>query len=329
MSALALRLAAGVPVGRLYQRDRIRARARSFVGIHETGGADGRSGNLTQFGQQFGENGVPWCEIFVWCVFNDEGLDRLLYGKFDNAGVALAAFGAQGRTSMYPALGAQVFYGVGGGDHTGIVTAFDATTITTVEGNWDNQVSLMTRQRTDPYVFAYGYPAYAEGVVSADPNWGGSAPPTTGSGTISPHAVLFDRYTGGGGIDGWIQAACTVAGLPYNAAWRVGYETICVRESSYDPNAVNTTDSNAINPPGYSTASDGNPFQCARGVTQCIPQTFAQYHCPGTSVEIYDPVANIAASMRYVIATYGVLADGSNLAANVQQADPNRPPHGY
>jgi len=40
-------------------------------------------------------------------------------------------------------------------------------------------------------------------------------------------------------------------------------------------------------------------------------------------------VANIAASMKYVMDRYGVSPDGSNLAANVQQADPNRPPQGY
>lgn len=71
------------------------------------------------------------------------------------------------------------------------------------------------------------------------------------------------------------------------------------------------------------------PFQCSRGIVQCIPQTFAQRHAPGTSVNIYDPVASIAAAMRYVRSRYGVAVDGSNLAKKVQQFDPNRRPHGY
>ncbi|MEH0522030.1 hypothetical protein QBA38_24000 [Streptomyces stelliscabiei] len=46
-------------------------------------------------------------------------------------------------------------------------------------------------------------------------------------------------------------------------------------------------------------------------------------------MNIYDPVACIAAAMRYVRNRYGVAIDGSNLARRVQQFDPNRPPHGY
>jgi len=40
-------------------------------------------------------------------------------------------------------------------------------------------------------------------------------------------------------------------------------------------------------------------------------------------------VANIAASMRYVMRRYGVSSDGHDLAVLVQQADPSRPPRGY
>ncbi len=53
------------------------------------------------------------------------------------------------------------------------------------------------------------------------------------------------------------------------------------------------------------------------------------YHVAGTSTSIYDPVANIAAASQYVRDRYQVSLDGSDFAAKVQQADPNRPPHGY
>ena len=53
------------------------------------------------------------------------------------------------------------------------------------------------------------------------------------------------------------------------------------------------------------------------------------YHQPGTTTNILDPVSNIAASMNYVSDRYNVRADGANLAARVQQADPTRPPAGY
>lgn len=151
------------------------------------------------------------------------------------------------------------------------------------------------------------------------------APVSYGLQPIPQSAVTFQRYNGGGSIDDWIKQACLHAGVPYNDNWRVGYETICMRESSDDPNAVNNYDSNAIGP----TQSDGNPFQCSRGDAQCIPQTFAAFHCAGCSNDIYDAVACIASSIRYVMSNYGVSADASNFASRVQQADPSRSPAGY
>lgn len=152
-------------------------------------------------------------------------------------------------------------------------------------------------------------------------NGGGGNTP----GTIQEDQVKYDRYGGGGNIDQWIAQACAAIGVPFNDDWKHGYETLCQRESSWDPDAINTTDGNAHGP----TVADGHPQNCSRGVAQTIPPTFAAYHAAGTSLEIYDPVANIAASMKYVMDVYRVSQDGSNLAANVQQADPSRPPRGY
>ena len=137
--------------------------------------------------------------------------------------------------------------------------------------------------------------------------------------------VEYTKYTGGGNIDSWIAEACQAAGLPVTGGWVTGYKTLCQRESSYRPNAINTTDVNAQG----ATVGDGQPLNCSRGLAQCIPSTFAAYHVDGTSVSIYDPVANIAASMQYVRHKYHVSEDGSDLAAKVQQADPTRPPRGY
>jgi SLT domain-containing protein len=109
-----------------------------------------------------------------------------------------------------------------------------------------------------------------------------------------------------------IAAALDRMGITDPAArrnWLHGYETLIARESGGRPDAV------------------GLGF--ARGITQTLPSTFAHYHQPGTSTNIYDPVANICASMNYVIHRYGVSRSGANLAALVQQADPHRPPKGY
>jgi hypothetical protein len=163
---------------------------------------------------------------------------------------------------------------------------------------------------------------------------------------IDPHLVTFDSYTAGGSVSSWISAGCVAAGVPANSAWNIGFVTAIDRESSGDANACNIWDGNAITPQGFSEVADWGiaypasgtvymlngaqtPFQCSRGVAQCIPQTFATYHAAGTSLNIYDPVANIAASINYVRDRYGVSADGSDLASKVQQFDPNRSPKGY
>ena len=145
------------------------------------------------------------------------------------------------------------------------------------------------------------------------------------AGPISVQDVDFTWYSGGGHIKDWIAQACQAAGLPVNDNWVNGFSTLCSRESSDDPNAVNTSDANAAGP----IVGDGHPQNCSRGVAQCIPPTFAAYHVAGTSVAIYDPVANIAAASQYVRDRYQVSWDGSDIAAKVQQADPNRPTKGY
>jgi hypothetical protein len=138
-------------------------------------------------------------------------------------------------------------------------------------------------------------------------------------------SVTFGGYGGGGHAQSWIQQGCNGAGVPYNKYWANGFMTLCKREASYNPNAVNNWDKNATGP----IVSDGHRLNCSRGLCQCIPGTFTTYHADGTSWDIYDPEANIAAAIRYVRKHYGVSAEGSNFAAKVQQANPNLPPRGY
>ncbi|MFF7387081.1 hypothetical protein ACFZAE_01250 [Streptomyces scabiei] len=178
---------------------------------------------------------------------------------------------------------------------------------------------------------------------SGGPSSGGGV---EGLGQIDPKQVTFHRFTGDGTLEEWIDQAATAAGVQASPYWVKGFRTAVARESSGNPNACNLWDSNARTPAGFSKVKDFGDgyrntggivrlngalthFQCSRGIVQCIPQTFAQRHAPGTSVNIYDPVACIAAAMRYVHSRYGVTADGANLAKRVQQFDPTRPPRGY
>lgn len=176
-------------------------------------------------------------------------------------------------------------------------------------------------QVTNPNIIHPGEVLNITGGTSAR---GGPPPGPSPKGAISISAVTYRLYTGGGDVSAWTTRACETMDLP-PAHWVSGYRVLCARESSGRPNAINAWDSNAYGP----IQSDGHPLHCSRGVAQCIPDTFASNHAAETSTDIYDPVANIAASMRYVLRRYGVSSDGHNLASLVQQADPNRGPRGY
>jgi SLT domain-containing protein len=141
-------------------------------------------------------------------------------------------------------------------------------------------------------------------------------------------AVRYEKSFAPGYVRQRIAAALDHMGITDPVArrnWLRGYQTLIARESGGQPSVV------ALEPatvPG-GMQRDGRGLGFARGIAQMIPVTFAHYHQPGTSTSIYDPIANICASMNYVIHRYGVRLNGENLASVVQQADPHRPPKGY
>ncbi|MFI6206845.1 transglycosylase SLT domain-containing protein [Streptomyces sp. NPDC051041] len=94
-------------------------------------------------------------------------------------------------------------------------------------------------------------------------------------------------------LDGWIRESLDIMrkhGIPGSYS---GIHRNIMRESSGNPNAVNDWDINAAN---------GVP---SKGLLQVIPPTFQAYHVPGTSWNIYDPVANITAACNYAADRYG------------------------
>lgn len=115
-------------------------------------------------------------------------------------------------------------------------------------------------------------------------------------------------FTGSPDLMGWIMSAIQLTGVP--ASWAGPLSVLIGRESGGNPNAINLWDSNA---------AAGHPSQ---GLMQTIPSTFQAYHQAGTSFNILDPIANIAAGINYIRARYGDIS-------NVQQANPNLPPRGY
>jgi hypothetical protein len=96
-----------------------------------------------------------------------------------------------------------------------------------------------------------------------------------------------------GGVDGWIAEALQILDLPQSLAPSV--KKIIMAESGGNPRAINNWDSNARR---------GTPSQ---GLMQTIPSTFRAYVHPDLADRpITDPIANITAGVRYMIATYGI-----------------------
>jgi len=98
---------------------------------------------------------------------------------------------------------------------------------------------------------------------------------------------------GGGNLDDWIAVALDKLNL--SQALSGGVKRVIMAESRGNPHAVNRTDSNAM---------AGRPSQ---GLMQVIPSTFRTYVLPELAGRpITDPVANITAGVRYMIANYGI-----------------------
>lgn len=102
----------------------------------------------------------------------------------------------------------------------------------------------------------------------------------------------------GGGAAGnaqekaWARAGLAAAGVsvtPGNVALIVAR---MIQESGGNPHSENTWDSNA---------KAGHP---SRGLMELIPENFEKYHVAGTANNVFDPVANVAAAVRYMLARY-------------------------
>jgi TP901 family phage tail tape measure protein len=156
------------------------------------------------------------------------------------------------------------------------------------------------------YINATGeLPAYAGGGAVRMPF------PTTAKKTKIPAdqtGGVGSTYAGGGSLGAWIRTAMALTGVPGN--WAGPLHTLIMRESGGNPNAINLWDSNA---------KAGHPSQ---GLMQTIPGTFAAYRLKSLPNSITNPIANIAAGIRYILSRYGSIF-------NVQQANASKSPKGY
>ena len=110
------------------------------------------------------------------------------------------------------------------------------------------------------------------------------------------------NYKPGGSVAQWgpdVLKALSMLHLSSGLENQVLYQIST--ESGGNPNAVNNWDVNA---------KHGDP---SRGLLQTTGSTFLQYHVPGTSTDMFDGMANIAAAINYADHRYGPsLMSGSN-----------------
>ena len=107
------------------------------------------------------------------------------------------------------------------------------------------------------------------------------------------------NYTPSAGVAQWVATvlqALAITGQPASYSAYVLHQM--QTESGGNPNAINNWDINA---------QRGDP---SRGLMQTIMSTFNAYRLPGLSANIYDPLSNIVASIRYVLARYGSIPAG-------------------
>lgn len=97
----------------------------------------------------------------------------------------------------------------------------------------------------------------------------------------------------GGNVESWITQALQITGM-YNSQNLANTVALAMAESGGDPNAINLWDSNA---------AAGHP---SKGLMQTIDSTFNAYAMAGHT-NIWDPVDNAIASIRYQMSRYGYL----------------------
>jgi uncharacterized protein YukE len=108
-----------------------------------------------------------------------------------------------------------------------------------------------------------------------------------------------------GNVQQWIDQAMQVLeqnGIPASELNANDIWTIIQHESGGNPDAINMWDSNA---------QAGHP---SKGLMQTIDSTFNSYSLPGHN-NIYNPVDNIVAGVRYALSRYGSIGNVPGIAA--------------
>ncbi len=256
--------------------------ASKYVGYHGQGGLNGSS----MFGARYGNNGA-WCVSFVRYCAENVGVP---FPATNYVPDVTAWAQANGRWTMTPQPGYAAIFS---NRHIELVAGVNGSTIDYIGGNTGNG-EVKHRPRSDATGFVAldgGHPVGNTLAALLQTAYNAKYNPTPVAGTIGEGSVNWTPSAGVSQWSGIVQQALQRTGQPLSYANDILYAI--QRESSGNPNDTNNWDSNAA------------IGQNSRGLMQVIPDTFNSYRDPGLSNNIYDPLANVVAAIRYILARYG------------------------
>lgn len=221
--------------------DDVLNQARAWIGI---------SGSTNEATQYYGYNGVAWCCIFQWSIFNKSGHGDLFMGGGKTASCSEVTqwYQARGKFGTTPKTGALVVYGPGGGSHIGLVESVSGSGINdyvSIEGNTSGSTGGLAarkqygNRRSDVYGFCYiDYPVTTISVGSGTAisgttvNIPSSVPQTGITGNYTCYPQFYGRWNAGTTqrriSEIWGQKGKT--GSPENIATIDGYYLIAVTQ---------------------------------------------------------------------------------------------------
>lgn len=221
--------------------DDVLNQARAWIGI---------SGSTNEATQYYGYNGVAWCCIFQWSIFNKSGHGDLFMGGGKTASCSEVTqwYQARGKFGTTPKTGALVVYGPGGGSHIGLVESVSGSGINdyvSIEGNTSGATGGLAarkqygNRRSDAYGFCYiDYPVTTISVGSGTAisgttvNIPSSVPQTGITGNYTCYPQFYGRWNAGTTqrriSEIWGQKGKT--GSPENIATIDGYYLIAVTQ---------------------------------------------------------------------------------------------------
>ena len=186
--------------------DDVLNQARAWIGI---------SGSTNEATQYYGYNGVAWCCIFQWSIFNKSGHGDLFMGGGKTASCSEVTqwYQARGKFGTTPKTGALVVYGPGGGSHIGLVESVSGSGINdyvSIEGNTSGATGGLAarkqygNRRSDVYGFCYiDYPVTTISVGSGTAisgttvNIPSSVPQTGITGNYTCYPQFYGRWNAG------------------------------------------------------------------------------------------------------------------------------------